>query len=374
MTPQQQQAFQMSQYLNKSTGGANAPLSYEQWLAARGGGNPYAPVPQQQQASSPDVGSLIDKIAAGKGVESAVSSAVSGAAPTISQATAMGNLGAPGLSELGIANAGDVSGLSGLSSLSAPTAPGIMDLGGIGGAGNVILPAAGAIGAYDVLSHNYGPGRGGLEGAASGAAIGSYFGPTGALVGGGIGGLVGLGKGLFKHETTRQHAQKDTAAMRAAFPDDATYQAYVNGMRQQYDSAPPDPSKPFHNGQYGSWSEYQKAGLDAKDLTGVKGNIDTFGADWAHLSQDQRQAVTQKLIDANLYNSKRGEVEVTDANKAKQIYADMAKGGFKIPVATAAPVTAMPSVSAVTGTQQTMIPRTQTRSPGIGLNGQRIKY
>lgn len=275
-------------------------------------------------------------------------------------------------------------------------ATGAFDLGGIGSAGNVFLPAAGAVGGYNLLTNNYGPGRGALQGAASGAAIGSYFGPEGALIGGGIGGAVGLTKGLFKHETTRQHAQKDTAALRSQFQDDPTYQAYVNAMRSQYDAPPPDPSHPFHNGQYSSWGEYKKAGLDAGDLSGVLGNLQ-LGSKYTNLSEDQKKAFTQAAINANLYDSKRGEVIFNDPNRAQQLFDSTAAGGFKIPVAPKTPaviditdtkklpakvispsaslgVNIDPGFLAKTAPPAMMIPRKSTRSPGIDLQGNRINY
>ena len=61
---------------------------------------------------------------------------------------------------------------------------------------------------------------------------------------------------------------------------------------------------------YATWEEYKGAGLDAADLTGVYGNIKTFGPEWASLTQEQRQAVTQGIIDAGLYESNKGEVEI----------------------------------------------------------------
>jgi hypothetical protein len=98
--------------------------------------------------------------------------------------------------------------------------------------------------------------------------------------------------------------------------DDKAYQNYVAGMRAQYNAPPPDPSKPFAGGKYGSWDEYQKAGLEAGDLTGVYGNIKAYGPQWASLSEDQRKRITQANIDSGLYNSRKGEVELSDEAKA----------------------------------------------------------
>lgn len=199
-------------------------------------------------------------------------------------------------------------------------ATGMFDLGGIGSSGNVILPAVGAYGAYDVLTGDYGTGRNALQGAASGAAMGSYFGPQGALIGGGIGLGAGLIKGMFDHESTRDVAKKHTSGLLEQGKDNPAWQSYVSGMREQHNQAAPDPSKPFHGGQYGSWDEYKAAGLDAADLTGVYGNLKAYGPKWASLTQEQRQAITQENINSGLYNSKKGEVEISDSAKAQENY------------------------------------------------------
>jgi len=86
----------------------------------------------------------------------------------------------------------------------APEAAGAFDLAGVGSAGNVLLPAVGAYGAYNLMdSQSDAPSggrrnsRGLLQGAASGAAMGSYFGAPGAIVGGILGGVGGLAGSVF---------------------------------------------------------------------------------------------------------------------------------------------------------------------------------
>lgn len=118
--------------------------------------------------------------------------------------------------------------------------------------------------------------------------------------------------------STRDIAKSNTKSLQNIGKDDANWQDYVQGMRKQYDSGPTDPTKPFA-GKYGSWDEYKRAGLEASDLTGVYGNLKTFGPDWEKLSQDQRVAVTQGLINANLYDSKKGEVDIVNETEAKKI-------------------------------------------------------
>lgn len=134
------------------------------------------------------------------------------------------------------------------------------------------------------------------------------------------GGLSELAKasGVFDHKSTRDVAKEHTADLLSQGTDDANWQNYVSGMREQHNHAAPDPSKPFA-GKYGSWDEYKNSGLEANDLTGVYGNLDTFGPEWANYSEDDRVKITQGLIDNDLYNSKKGEVEITDAERARQV-------------------------------------------------------
>lgn len=144
--------------------------------------------------------------------------------------------------------------------------------------------------------------------------------PGRVVLGMATGGLseVANGLGLFNHKSTREYAKERTDELAGIAPEDTGYQSYVSGMRDQYNAPPPDPSKPFA-GKYGSWDEYKSAGLEAGDLTGVYGNIKAFGPEWAGLSQDDRVRVTQGLIDADLYESNKGDVLIRDEAKAKEI-------------------------------------------------------
>lgn len=133
--------------------GANGPLSYNEWLAQRGGGNPYVPGNETQVPKGPDYTKLVKEIMQSKGVQSLIGSGAAEAAAPIAQgATSITSLGAPGLAEMGIANAGEVSGLSGFGGgagaqaaapvAQAATAPG-MSPAMLGGAAPAL--AAGAV-------------------------------------------------------------------------------------------------------------------------------------------------------------------------------------------------------------------------------------
>jgi hypothetical protein len=192
--------------------------------------------------------------------------------------------------------------------------------------------AVAAKGTYDsigALNRNGEGLRSGLT--TTGSGIGTMIMPgVGTAVGAAAGNVVGYGlqgKG-WKNDAALLLATGGVAAPYVALrrmhtqdlmskgTDDKAYQNYVAGMRAQYNAPPPDPSKPFAGGKYGSWDEYQKAGLEAGDLTGVYGNIKAYGPQWASLSEDQRKRITQANIDSGLYNSRKGEVELSDEAKA----------------------------------------------------------
>ena len=150
----------------------------------------------------------------------------------------------------------------------------------------------------------------------------------------------GLGKnirGRVFHQSTKGRQEEITGQLLQQ-SDDPNWQNYVASMRmQQIKEGPKDKTKPFFKGQYATFNEYKKAGLQADDLTGVYGNMDAFKPDyaekagvpnWANLSFEQRKAVTQRLIDEDMYSSKKGDVVIGDKEKARKIYEDMAKTNF----------------------------------------------
>lgn len=136
------------------------------------------------------------------------------------------------------------------------------------------------------------------------------------------GGLSEVANKFMGHKSTRQEAADKTKDLLKQ-SDDPTYQNYVSGMREQYKSAPTGKA---YAGKYDTWDEYKKAGLEANDLTGVYGNIKTYGPEWANLTEDQRRAVTQANIDSGLYQSKKGDVDITDKNKAIENKNNVLKG------------------------------------------------
>lgn len=118
------------------------------------------------------------------------------------------------------------------------------------------------------------------------------------------------------HQSTIGKQMSNTGQLLEQGKDDKAYLDYVNAVRGGVTKDRVLGDKPFAGGKYATWDEYKAAGLDPKDLSGVYGNIQTYGPEWAHLTEDQRQAVTKANIDANLYTTNKGDVEITDLAKA----------------------------------------------------------
>lgn len=191
-------------------------------------------------------------------------------------------------------------------------------------AGGLAMPAFGSVGvlpmaaiagatylggksAYDMLQGNK---DNSLQGKAGRGILGMA-----------TGGISEMVRPAFMHESTRDHAQKNTQGLMGIGQDDARYQSYVKGMREQFNSAPT--GKAF--GQYDTWNEAKAAGLQADGLTGVYGNIKAYGPAWAGLTFDQQKAVTQLNINDGLYDSKKGEVILTNDQKAQENLAKVVK-------------------------------------------------
>ena len=167
-----------------------------------------------------------------------------------------------------------------------------------------------------------------------------------------------IANALLDKPSTRDIAKKHTGQLLSQGKDNPTWQAYVQGMRKQYESAPT--GKAFA-GKYDTWDKYKKAGLEAGDLTGVYGNLKTFGPDWAGYGFDRQKQIVQALIDADLYKSKKGEVEITDAAKAQALRDQILKTALpkSTTPAVVAPVVApssAPIISFKEGVNGTKIP------------------
>lgn len=230
----------------------------------------------------------------------------------------------------------------------------------LGAAGTGLGIAGGAYGLYQVGNNqNQSRVSGGVEGAASGASIGAAIGAPflgigaipGAIIGGAIGGLAGAFTSGRK--TTHQVQDDHTNDLAKLDPTNQGWQQYVAQSRQGFGAPPPDPSKPF-DGQYATFNDYKAAGLQASDLINVYGNLRAYGSQWATLTPIQQQQVTQANINSGIYNSKQGDVDITDDVTAKQNLQNVLSGKVQ-PTSTTG--------SSTTGTVASQISPAVTTTP-----------
>ena len=159
--------------------------------------------------------------------------------------------------------------------------------------------------------------------------------PGRVVLGMATGGISEIANALLNRKSTRDIAKSHTKDLLSQGKDNPAWQNYVQGMRAQYAKAPTGPA---FAGKYNSWDEYKRAGLEAADLTGVRGNLKTFGPGYESLGFDRQKQITQALIDANLYESKKGEVNITDAAKALALRDQILKTALPAQSAVTAPV------------------------------------
>ena len=196
-------------------------------------------------------------------------------------------LGGPNLSQYGLSNA-----------ITGPSAQtGSMFNAPFGGIGQ----AAGAYGAYDVLTHKYGPVRGGLEGAASGYALG---GPPGAI----IGAVVGAGKGFLDKPST-----KDI-------------------QKSRWEST----SHPELADKFGAHDYFEGTGgeesRDEKFLTpdAIRFNPDNYNnvSNWDKWNKATQDKFMQTLLNEGKVQEKKGGIYYDDA-RAKELAAQLDAEGLK---------------------------------------------
>lgn len=207
-------------------------------------------------------------------------------------------------------------------------APSGFSLGGIGSAGNYLLPAAGALGAFNLLSSENGAGRGALQGGLSGAAMGSYFGPPGAIIGGAIGAGLGLAESFFDNPSTKEIEKKRWGNLADSGVTDAQSAFLANhpvGDTSIYQDGPRKGQKwNFENA-------LEDAKADPSHFRLVYGNYDTFGNDWSSYAPDQQDAIVSRLANEGLYSSSKGDILIKNKERARQIKDEVLSG--KVPTA-----------------------------------------
>lgn len=219
---------------------------------------------------------------------------------------------------------------------------------GIGSAGNYILPAAGAYGAYDLLTRDNSAGRGFVQGAASGAAIGSVGGAPGALIGAGIGGVLGIAESFLDNPSTKELEKKRWGKLKESGVVDAEAAFLANH--------PPGDTSVYQEGpRKGQKWTFENALEDAKKdpvhFRLVYGNYDTFGNDWSKYTPEQQDAIVSRLANEGLYAGRKGDVVITDKERARKIKDEILSGATQTTAVT-------PDAAAKT--------QGQTQAPGSG--------
>lgn len=201
-------------------------------------------------------------------------------------------------------------------------APAGSDFAGFGTLGQASLGIGGALGAYNLIS-NFGHQSllgGASSGASTGALIGSFAGPGGTLIGTGIGALAGGLSSLFKHETTAQAEEKKWSGLQKEGNQlaDVAYQAnHPQGDTGVWQTGP------FAGKQWNFEDAKTLAKQDPSQFRLVYGNLKTFGNDWGNYSDSQKDQITSKLLDAGLYKGHKGDIVVSDMDKARSIANDV---------------------------------------------------
>ncbi len=272
----------------------------------------------------------------------------------------------------------------------------------LGEAGNYVAPALAAAiaakGTYDAYKGWEHGGEGMRSGlTTAGAGIGSLmFGPgLGTAAGAAFGNVLGYGlqgdswknkaallatspillgaklAGVdLMHKTTKQVQQErwGKLADNKIAGIDAAYAA----NHPQGDTGVWDTGK--YAGQ--KWT-FEKASELAKEdpssFRSVYGNYATFGNDWNTYSDKQRDAITAGLLDANLYKSEKGDIIVTDEDKAHEIK-NQVLGIAKPTTATDAFAQGVGAKNLIGKIDKPIVvnaepPRSSTSSPGISKDG-----
>lgn len=250
----------------------------------------------------------------------------------------------------------------------APEAPGLFSA-GYGGvaagdfsAASIGAGVGGAVGLYDLTTHDRGPLLGTAEGAASGYMIG---GVPGAVVGG----IYGLGKGLLEKPSTKeiQAGRFKAAGIANPYPDGHDYFAGTGGEQSR----------------------------DERYLTpdAIRLNPDNWNAapDYGSWTKDQQDQFLSDLLQNGKVQERKGGIYYDDAY-AKSVADRIRGGGAAVAPVVAAPATPVqappiarsPSAAVAPGvTVPPMVntvpaaavkpvqlpPRSRTSSPGIALPG-----
>jgi hypothetical protein len=144
--------------------------------------------------------------------------------------------------------------------------------------------------------------------------MGSYFGPPGTAIGAAAGAIYGgFGRRWFGGGYTKEEHNKHLDRLAGAgtlIPADIKADS---NWDEYYQSGPKKGQKIYFDEAKGLINE------NPEIFERNYGNYDTFGNDWRGYTQDQRFGIIKKLNDENLYYSKKGDIGISDQERARAI-------------------------------------------------------
>lgn len=182
-------------------------------------------------------------------------------------------------------------------------------LANIGAEGNYLLPVAGAIGAYDLLSNKKHGAKGAAQGALSGAAIGSYGGlpgaAIGALIGGGVGYFGNFGdKDRFKDEWNRKKKLVEQGILPESElgPEPLRGRSDAELLAEAKASGGPTKFAETRDEKF----------LTPDEILGFSFLPEKFGKEFVGATPAQKKAIGQYLLDAQAVREHHGQLDFND--------------------------------------------------------------
>lgn len=206
------------------------------------------------------------------------------------------------------------------------------------GLSDLAAAAAVAKGGYD--SYRAATGENGGKGIRTGLAelgggVGMFLGgPLGAGIGAVAGSALGWGGkklGLFHQSTKNAEKERwaglgDMAGAQTAYK--AAHDPNSDGMWHEGIGA----------GKEWNWEDAQaRAKVNPSEFVGAYGNFDAFDDKWAGTNPNIQNKVVSQLLNENLYDPDKGDIMISDKERATQIFDEFAKN--QAPTAQAASTT-----------------------------------
>ncbi len=142
--------------------------------------------------------------------------------------------------------------------------------------------------------------------------------------------------GIGRHKSTKKYQDERWGKLSQA----------AQGLRSA--NHPDGGDGTWKTGKYAGqkWSFEKAVDLAKEDPThfvGVLGNLETFGDEWLGLPPDVQKKVVSRLVNEGLYKSDKGDVLISNKDRARQIYEEEKTGSAQPTAAT--PAGSNPNIS-----------------------------